>query len=87
MDAQMDVPNWATDYNLRANGLYYEGFVDELESLLDYHKVVTVTTYGTRKSRKVAAVTDLGNDTEGKENESPERQEYEQEEVILYKAL
>ena len=87
MDAQMDVPNWATDYNLRANGLYYEGFVDDLESLLDYHKVVTVTTYGTRKSRKVAVVAGLGNDTEGKENESPERQKYEQEEVILYKAL
>ena len=67
--------------------MYYEGFVGDLESLLDYHKVVTVTTYGTRKSRKVAVVAGLGNDTEGKENESPERQKYEQEEVILYKAL
>ena len=32
MNIQMDVPNWATDNNLRANGLYYEGFVDDLES-------------------------------------------------------
>jgi len=59
----MDVPNWAADNNLRANGLYYEGFVDHLESVLDYHKVVTVTTYGTRKSRKFAG---LGNHIEGK---------------------
>ena len=43
----MEVPKWATDNNLRANGLYYEGFVDDLESILDYHKVVTVSTYGT----------------------------------------
>ena len=83
----MGGPNWATDYNLRANGLYYEGFLDDLESLLDYHKVITVTMYGTQKSRKVATVASLGNDIEGKENESPEKQKYEQEEVILYKAL
>ena len=43
--------------------------------------------YGTRKSRKVATVVGLGNDIEGKENESPEKQKYEQEDVISYKAL
>ena len=83
----MDIPKWATDCNLGANGLYYEDFVDDLESLLDYHKVITVTMYGIQKSRKVATVAGLGNDIEGKENESPEKQKYEQEEVILYKAL
>ena len=76
----MEVPNWATDNNLRANGLYYEGFVDDLESVLDYHKVVTVSTYGTRKSRKGAGL--ANNHIEGKENESPDKQKREQEEVI-----
>lgn len=61
--------------------MYYEGFVDDLESVLDYHKVVTVTTYGTRKSRKFAG---LGNHIEGKENESPNKQKHEQQEARLY---
>ena len=47
---QIDVSNWVTDNCLRVNGLYNEGFVDDLESLLDYHKIATVTTYGTRSS-------------------------------------
>ena len=84
MNIQMDVPNWATDNNLQANGLYYEGFVDDLESVLDCHKVVTVTTYGTRKSRKFAG---LSNHIEGKENESPNKQKHEQQEVILHIVL
>ena len=75
MNIQMDVPNWATDNNLRANELYYEGFVDDLESVLDYHKVVTVTMYGTPKSRKFAG---LGNHIEGKENKSPYKQKRQQ---------
>ena len=82
----MDALNWATDYNLQANGQYHEGFVDDLESLLDHHKVGTVTTYGTRKSRKVVAIAG-GNHTEGKENESPDKQKYEQEEVILNRVM
>ena len=76
----MDVSNWVTDNSLRANRLYYEGFVDDLECLLEYHKIVTVTTYGTRKSRKFAG---LSNHIEGKENESPDKQKRKQEEVIL----
>lgn len=74
------VPNWATENNLQSNGLYYEGFVDDLESVLDYHKVLTVSTYGTRKSRKGKFA---GVDIEGKENETPDKQKREQEEVIL----
>ena len=46
----MDVSNWVTDNSLRVNGLLNEGFIDDLESLLDYHKIATVTTYGNRSS-------------------------------------
>jgi len=37
-----DVPSWASEHNLQANGLYFEGFVDDLEAVLDYHKILTV---------------------------------------------
>ena len=72
MNIQMDVPNWATDNNLRANGLYYEGFVDDLESSCSglSQSCYSITTYGTQKSRKFAG---LDNHIEGKENESPNK--------------
>lgn len=36
--------------NLKKSGLYYEGWVDDAEQVLDMHKRVTVTSYGTRRS-------------------------------------
>ena len=65
------MPSWASENNLQANGLYFEGFVDDLEAVLDYHKVLTVSTYGTRKSRK-------GKFIKGKENETPSKQKHSQ---------
>ena len=32
--------------------LYYEGFVDNLEEVLEGHKRCTMTSYGTRNSKK-----------------------------------
>ena len=33
-------------------GLYYEGFVDNLEEVLEGHRRCTMTSYGTRNSKK-----------------------------------
>ena len=35
---------------LKQKGLYYEGIVVDLDSLLESHKRATVTTWGTRRS-------------------------------------
>ena len=60
-------PQWVIDYTLEASGLYYEGFVDDFESVLSKHRMSTMTTYGTRKSRKC---TDRGcSEGENKEND------------------
>ena len=45
-----DRPSWAT--HLEAKGVYYEGVMEDVDRLLDQHKLATVTTYGTRRSRK-----------------------------------
>ena len=47
----MDKPAWAKD--LEPRGTYYEGFVEDLDSLLTRFKAETVTTYGTRRSRYI----------------------------------
>ena len=44
-----DVPVWARSLN--KNGLYYEGFVEDVESTMTRFQADTVTTFGTRKSR------------------------------------
>ena len=47
--------NWTA--NLDACGLYYEGLVEDIDTLLEMHKLCTVTTYGTRRSRRQAQST------------------------------
>ena len=49
-------PNWTA--NLDARGLYYEGLVENIDTLLEMHKL-TVTTYGTRRSRRPAQSTTI----------------------------
>ena len=44
-------PAWACEYSLKLRGTYYEGFVEDLESLLTKFKAETVTTFGIRRSR------------------------------------
>ena len=42
----MSFPSWAE--GLTKKGTYYEGFVDEIETLLENYKRDTVTTWGVR---------------------------------------
>ena len=47
------------------SGLYYEGFVDNLENTLEAHRRCTVSTYGTRTSKKATTLpTDTNIDKE-----------------------
>ena len=39
---------WAK--GLKRSGLYFDGFVDDIESVLEKHRKGTVTFYGTRTS-------------------------------------
>ena len=44
-------------------GLYYEGFVDNLDETLEAHRRCTVTTYGTRTSKKPAGTISQSSNT------------------------
>ena len=48
-------PAWAA--GLSVAGLYYDGIVDEnkLQEILELHKRDTVSTFGTRSSRRVSS--------------------------------
>ncbi len=52
--ASCPVPAWST--SLERKGLYFEGIVDAavLDEVLELHKRDTVSTFGTRSSRRVA---------------------------------
>ena len=69
----MQTPSWAV--GLDARGLYYEGLVDNANSLLDRHKICTVTSYGTiyRRSRKNQPYVSANKDSES-ENTNPNTQ-------------
>lgn len=58
----MEKPTWAVDLDVK--GLYYEGIVDDSSSLLDRYKASTLTTYGTRRSRKTQPTTTSNKDQE-----------------------
>ena len=45
----MAKPAWAE--GLSSKGVYFEGFVDDADSLLQQYKAETVTTYGVRRSK------------------------------------
>ena len=45
-----DYQSWT--HGLKRVGLYYSGFVDNLEDVLEMHRRSTLTTYGTRTSKK-----------------------------------
>ena len=38
--------------NLKQVGQYFTGYVDDLQTVLELHKIDTVSTFGTRTSRK-----------------------------------
>ena len=43
MDSQ--VPSWVSENNLQATGVHFEGFFDDLEAVLDYRRILTVSMY------------------------------------------
>ena len=51
----MTAPSWSE--GLSAAGLYYDGIIDEsrLQDILELHKRDTVSTFGTRSSRRVSS--------------------------------
>ena len=55
MEPEPVKPAWACEYSLKLRGTYYEGFVEDLESLLTKFefKAETVTTFGLRRSRYI----------------------------------
>ena len=55
------VPTWAL--GLRAGNLYFEGIIngDLLESTLELHKRDTVSTFGTRSSRRTGKLVEISN--------------------------
>ena len=47
--ATMDVPNWAQD--LKHVGLYYEGFVEDIDLVRQKHLTAIMSSFGIRRSR------------------------------------
>ena len=60
-DGAADSPRWSE--GLQKRGTYYEGYVDDLESVLEAHRRDTITSWGTRRSSKAQIL-----DSENKEN-------------------
>ena len=58
---------WAK--GLKRSGLYFDGFVDDIESVLEKHRKGTVTFYGTRTS--TGGVAEKENVAAEKENVAP----------------
>ena len=58
-------PTWAK--GLKKTGLYYDGFVDDIESVLEQHRKETVTFYDTRSSS--GAELDKENNNDSLDNE------------------
>ena len=44
----MERPDWAEGFE--RVGTYYEGYVSNLDAVLERHKIATLTSYGTRTS-------------------------------------
>ena len=63
--------NWTA--NLDARGLYYEGLVEDIDTLLEMHKLCTVTTYGTRRSRRQAQSTIMSSDENSEQIQNEEK--------------
>ena len=62
----MEKPKWAAEHGLQLCGNYFEGFIDDCETVLSQHKIETVTSYGVRRSRQNVACS--YNHLDGKEN-------------------
>ena len=47
---------------LQQRGVFFEGWVENLDQVLESHRKATVTSYGTRHSSKTSACNDKEND-------------------------
>ena len=45
-----EAPGWASQFGLVRRGNYYEGYIDDLSSVLDIYQRDTISTWGTRWS-------------------------------------
>ena len=64
------------DWNrgLKCRGVFFEGWVEDLDQVLESHRKTTVTSYGTRRSSKTsAACSNKENDQSQKESEKKVR--------------
>ena len=72
-------PTWVEEHRLKKVGLYYKGYVDDVDLVRQQHQAYTVSTFGIRRSRVInaqAATPNNGSDdqptctngTQGKEN-------------------
>ena len=70
-------PTWVEEHRLKKVGVYYEGYVDDIDLVRQQHQAYTVSTFGVRRSRvnNAAQATNAGvddhptsDDTQGKEN-------------------
>ena len=64
----MERPKWAE--GLEAKGVYFEGMVSNADQRVERHNLETVTSYGTRTSRKVPVVNTPPPTSQLKENVS-----------------
>ena len=47
---------------LQQRGVFFEGWVENLDQVLESHRKATVTSYGTHRSSKTSACNDKEND-------------------------
>lgn len=67
----MDTPEWIEEHQLNKVGLYYEGYVDDIDLVRQQHQAYTVSSFGIRRSwanstESISAGVD--DQFEGKEN-------------------
>ena len=55
-------PSWAK--GLKRSGMYYEGIVENLDDVLEAHRRITMTTYGTRTSKKQGTFTEVSKENQ-----------------------
>ena len=70
-------PAWASQYSLKPRGTYYEGFVEDVDSLLAKFQAETVTTFGIRRSRYTDS------DSSDRVREPSENKENEKVNILL----
>ena len=70
-------PKWAVDHGLKLCGQYFQGFVDDYKEALSHHTMETVTSYGVRRSRRIAGGSSTAKhllQSSVKENNEPQTQ-------------